>query len=162
MKVTHRLLLASVVLVCFVSCDQVTKIMARSHLRSEPSLSCLGDMVRLTYAENPGGFLSLGASLPSEVRTWLFVPFTAVLLLGVGVMLVRDGTISTTKTIGLSLIAAGGVGNLIDRVAFGTVRDFLNVGIGPLRTGVFNVADLAITTGVVLLLALAVFSRDRA
>jgi signal peptidase II len=149
-------------MVLFVSCDQVTKIVAQSRLKSEPSLSCLGGMVRLTYAENPGGFLSLGASLPSEVRSWLFVPLTAMLLVGLGVVLVRDGTLSTTKVVGLSLMAAGAAGNLIDRVAFGTVRDFLNVGIGPLRTGVFNVADFAVTTGVVLLLALSVFSRDRA
>ena len=53
---------------------------------------------------------------------------------------------------GLLLFLAGGVSNLIDRVTLGRVIDFLNVGIGPLRTGIFNIADMAIIAGVVILI----------
>ena len=53
---------------------------------------------------------------------------------------------------GLLLFVAGGISNLVDRIAMGSVIDFLNVGIGPIRTGIFNVADVAILAGIALLL----------
>jgi signal peptidase II len=52
----------------------------------------------------------------------------------------------------LSLVCAGGIGNLIDRFSWGYVRDFLNVGLGPIRTGIFNVADAAMMAGCFLVL----------
>jgi signal peptidase II len=52
--------------------------------------------------------------------------------------------------VGLALIVGGGVGNLIDRLNAGVVRDFIDIGIGSIRTGVFNLADLAITVGTVV------------
>ena len=58
----------------------------------------------------------------------------------------------TSAALGLALVVAGGVSNLADRVAHGAVVDFLNVGLGSLRTGIFNVADMAIMTGVGLIL----------
>ena len=58
------------------------------------------------------------------------------------------------------MIVAGGVSNWIDRVMRGSVPDFINLGIGPVRTGIFNVADVAITLGAVVLL-LAEFRRGR-
>ncbi|HEX8522706.1 MAG TPA: signal peptidase II, partial [Tepidisphaeraceae bacterium] len=54
--------------------------------------------------------------------------------------------------VGLTLVAAGGVSNLADRIAHGSVIDFLNVGIGSLRTGIFNLADMAIMAGMAMLL----------
>ena len=55
--------------------------------------------------------------------------------------------------VGLVLFVAGGLSNLVDRIAIGSVIDFLNIGIGPIRTGIFNVADVAIMLSMVLLLA---------
>ena len=60
----------------------------------------------------------------------------------------------------LVLILAGGIGNLIDRVSHqGLVTDFINLGIGPIRTGVFNVADIAVTTGGLVAIALSFRGR---
>ena len=50
------------------------------------------------------------------------------------------------------MFLAGGLSNLVDRIAMGSVIDFLNIGIGPIRTGIFNVADVAIMAGIALLL----------
>jgi signal peptidase II len=58
----------------------------------------------------------------------------------------------THSVLGLALVVAGGVSNLADRVARGTVVDFLNVGVGSIRTGIFNVADMAIMAGIALTL----------
>lgn len=114
-------------------------------------MSFLAGTLRLEYAENAGGFLGLGDSLPGELRTGLF---TYGCTAGVAAILVYlfFARLSALQALALSLISAGGIGNLIDRWTCGTVRDFLNVGLGPIRTGIFNVADAAMMAGCVLIL----------
>lgn len=149
----HRLLLALGILVSFVGCDQVTKQIATETLQNEPSVSLLNNTVRLEYALNPGGFLSLGASLPSSVRTGFFIGMNVLLLGGVAVFLIRSSRLHPVAFLSLTCILAGGIGNLIDRVANqGLVIDFINLGVGSLRTGVFNVADIGVTCGAVTLM----------
>ena len=145
-----RLLLLGALIVSSVGCDQATKAIANAAIGSGPSLSYFGDTVRLTYAENPGGFLSVGANLPPAVRSLVFGAVPALVVLGLMVPLVRNHALSRGEAIALALIVSGALGNLIDRLVLGAVRDFLNVGIGPLRTGIFNVADVAVTMGVAL------------
>src|SRR4051812_17666326 len=126
-----------------IGCDQVTKHMATTHLMGVPGQSFLGDSIRLQYAENTGAFLSLGSQLPAGLRTALFTFGTAIILATCAVAIVRHHR-TTPAVFGLGLVVAGGVSNLADRVTHGSVIDFLNVGIGSLRTGIFNVADMAI------------------
>jgi signal peptidase II len=141
--------LCLVMLSC-IGCDQATKAMARGGLVGK-SIFFLGDAVRLEYAENTGAFLSLGASLPSRTRTLLFVGGTSLIILGLLVALARYRQGSMAGAFGLALLAGGAVGNLIDRVIYGgAVVDFVSLGLGPFRTGIFNLADVAITLGVVL------------
>jgi len=146
-----RLLAVAGVVASTVACDRVTKLAASHGLAGRPRLSFLGDLLRLEYVENQGGFLSLGARLPEPARIWLFVLGTAALLGWVGIMLARQ-VLAGKRHLGLALMWAGGLANLADRVARGRVVDFLNVGVGPVRTGIFNVADVAITLGAVLVL----------
>ena len=97
-------------------------------------------------------FLGLGNSLSPEVRFWLLTVATAVLLLGLTVFLIVQWQMPRFSFIALSCVLAGGLGNMIDRLVHdGRVIDFLNLGLGSLRTGIFNIADIAITGGVVLL-----------
>jgi signal peptidase II len=133
-----------------VGCDRVTKHIATQRLAGLPTRSYFADTLRLGYAENPGGFLSLGAGLPAPVRTIVFTAATGVLLVMLIAAACRNGW-DRWRTVALSLFIAGGASNWIDRFATGRVVDFLNVGIGSLRTGVFNVADMAIMAGVALL-----------
>ena len=133
---------------------------ARRSLADAPPVSLLAGALRLEYAENAGGFLSLGAELPGRVRFFLFIPLVAVILAG-SLALAQRST-SVLQLWGLSLLAGGGAGNLIDRIAHdGRVVDFINLGLGPLRTGVFNLADVAVTTGVVLLAFSGLRPADR-
>jgi signal peptidase II len=134
-----------------VGCDRVTKHVATLTLEGQPVRSYLGDTIRLGYAENTGGFLSLGAELPDSVRTAVFTIATGLVLLALVVVAIR-GRWSGLKLAALVLFVAGGASNWIDRALRGSVVDFLNVGIGSLRTGIFNVADMAIMLGVALLL----------
>ena len=122
------------------------------------------DTFRLTYAENSGAFLSLGEALPDQIRSIIFIGGIGLLsLAAVWAALFARG-LSRRQVIALSLIASGGIGNWIDRLTNdGRVTDFLNVGIGNLRTGVFNVADMVLMAGVALyLLDASIRSRSAA
>jgi signal peptidase II len=134
--------------------DQWTKQLATEHLKNMPTKSWLSDLFRLQYATNEGAFLSLGASLPPAARYWVLTIGVGLLLLSLCVYALFSEVIWKTKLDGVqvgaySLIASGGFSNWIDRARFeGSVVDFMNMGLGPLRTGVFNVADLAILGGI--------------
>jgi signal peptidase II len=143
-------LLAAVLILTTIGCDRVTKHLATAHLAEAPRQSFLADTLRLEYAENNGAFLSLGSNLPDEIRTGLLTYGVALGLLVVAVVAVRNRW-SGTSLAGAALIWAGGVSNLVDRAVRGSVVDFMNVGLGSLRTGIFNVADIAILGGAVLI-----------
>ena len=132
-----------------ISCDRATKHIAATTLVGAPSQSFLADLVRLEYVENTGGFLSLGSELPLAVRTGLFTVGTGLALLAtvVGAILFRW---SGWPLVGLTLFVAGGASNWLDRVVRGSVIDFINIGFGPVRTGIFNLADVAIMAGVAM------------
>jgi signal peptidase II len=133
--------------------------MASQWLGDGPVQSYLGDTVRLQYVLNPGGFLSLGSSLPPSVRSWLFVGFNSTVILGMVGLLIFRWNARPVQFISLAYVLAGGIGNMMDRMTQdGLVTDFLNVGIGPIRTGIFNVADVALCFGAI---ALVICSRDR-
>ncbi|MEZ5320001.1 MAG: signal peptidase II [Vicinamibacterales bacterium] len=144
-RATRRLVLLLAILGT-IGCDRVTKHLASTTLAEGPDRSYLGDTIRLEYVRNPGGFLSLGATLPPAVRAAVFTVATGTMLVLVTVAALRRG-LSGWPALGLALFVSGGLSNWADRVTHGSVVDFLNVGIGSLRTGVFNVADVAIMVG---------------
>ena len=155
------LLLAAVMIPC-VGCDQATKGMAARELKGRSPVSFLGETVRLTYAENAGGFLSLGAELPRPVRTGIFIVCMSLFVLGMFGFALAGRTLGWAQVLAMGLLAAGGVGNLVDRIARGYARDFIFLRMGTVHTGVFNVADIAITLGVALLLIRSWTVRTRA
>ncbi len=137
------------IIAAVIGIDQFTKELARPLARMAPKH--YGPLT-LTYAENRGAFLSLGANLPEGVRAWLFNGLVAVGLIAVTIMLFRR-TEKQGDEVPFALIIGGGIGNLIDRLRFdGAVTDFLYLHAGSLHTGIFNVADMAITAGAVWLL----------
>jgi len=151
-----RMLLLVVLVTTCIGCDQATKTLATDLMQSSPPISLLADTIRIEYAENPGAFLGLGSTLPRSTRTLIFgVANGALLLLMLGTLVLKWRMLRV-PFLGLGLMAGGGLSNLIDRVLRdGRVTDFLNLGIGPIRTGIFNVADVAIVVGVGLLLVAA-------
>ena len=154
-RIATRVTLIAIALVT-IGCDRVTKQAATTLLADAPVRSYFGDTVRLAYAQNTGGFLSWGADWPPAVRTGVFTVGTCVLLLWLLAQASRRRW-SPAAMLGITLFAAGAVSNWIDRVLHGSVVDFLNVGIGPVRTGIFNVADVALMVGV----AVVVFTEAR-
>lgn len=150
-KATKATIITTVVAVSVVT-DQVTKVIARDALEGEPVRRYLGDTLRLTFIENHGAFLGLGGNLPETARTLIFTVFVSLMLVAFLIWVWRTPDFSKRALVASSLVVGGGIGNLIDRVTNnGGVADFLNIGIGSLRTGIFNVADVWIVVGGVML-----------
>ena len=151
MKIFRRGVLLCLLVAGTAGCDRVTKHLALTTLAGMPEQSYFGDTIRLDYHENPGGFLSAGANWRPELRTAVFQIANGLFLLGALILAVKLKW-SRLGGIGLMMFLAGGVSNLVDRIAMGRVIDFLNIGVGPVRTGIFNVADVAIMAGIGLLM----------
>jgi signal peptidase II len=154
MKARFKIILFCVSSLLFIGCDRVTKHMAREHLMFHPPLTYLHNTFILEYTENTGAALSLGDTLSKPLSFWLLSVLPSLFLLALFVYTVRKvSELSNWKLFAFSLIFAGGLGNIIDRIAYDRhVTDFMNVGIGDLRTGIFNVADMCVTAGVIVLL----------
>jgi signal peptidase II len=145
-----RWTIPAILLLTTVIGDRLTKYLAEAHLVGAPAQSYFGNLVRLEYAENSGAFLSLGANLPDGLRTAVLTIGVAVLLTVVAILAIKHRW-GGVPLYGVALMWAGGASNLVDRAARGHVVDFLNVGIGSLRTGIFNVADVAVMLGAILI-----------
>ncbi len=167
MDIFKKIFFLLLILAISVSCDQTTKALAKTHLKANPPIIYWNDLVRLQYSENPGAFLGLGANFPEEVRFLLFTLFTGVILLGLFIFVLVNHSIGPWITLAFSLVIGGGMSNLLDRMLYnGRVVDFMNIGVetpwGPVRSGIFNVADMAITGGVIFLFLLSFNSNNEA
>jgi signal peptidase II len=153
MPLRRRMALIVITLACCVACDQQTKSLATENLRGREPRSFLAGTVSFEYVENAGSFLGLGDSLPIAWRNAVFVYGCTVGVAALLLYALLAARLGAIQILSLSLMCAGGIGNLLDRwICGGYVRDFLNVGIGPLRTGIFNVADVALMAGGILAL----------
>ncbi|HET9370800.1 MAG TPA: signal peptidase II [Vicinamibacterales bacterium] len=144
--------LLCVLVAATIGCDRVSKQLAVTNLAGAAPRSMLGGTVRLEYTENAGGFLSLGADWPVVVRTTVFTGATGLGLVGLAAFAYSLRR-RWWPLVGLTLFVAGGLSNWVDRVVAGHVVDFMIVGYGPLRTGVFNVADVALMLGAAIFAA---------
>lgn len=136
-----------------VSCDQISKSLAKEYLMNKGTFSYFHDFFRLEYVENTGAAMSLGASLPQPYNFLLLsvIPLLIMLAL-IGYALLHIKQLSNFRMVAFALVFAGGIGNIIDRILRDRhVTDFMNLGIHNLRTGIFNVADICITVGVICL-----------
>ncbi|MDA3896381.1 MAG: signal peptidase II [Desulfobacteraceae bacterium] len=136
-------------LLLLVGCDRLTKIQAIDSLKGNNPISYFGGFFKFIYVENSGAMLGLGGTLPGDLRFYIFTVAVGIILFG-GLIYIAIKPMSKINLILGLLIVGGGFGNLYDR-AFndGLVVDFMLIGIGPLRTGIFNVADIAITVGAI-------------
>ena len=148
MNIRNRV--AIIILICLpcVGCDQVTKLLASEYLSKDVMDSYFYDLLRLGYTENIGAFLGMGSQLQDQYRFLIFTVFVGCFLTGFLIYMIFSSKQTFISLFALSLMFAGGSSNFFDRaVNDGAVIDFLNIGIGSFRTGIFNVADIAILAG---------------
>ena len=155
----HRLLGFSIAGIIFVA-DQVSKYIVTYPLQlQQRRVMQVLEFFDLRWVENYGvsmGFLTAS----SDTGRWLLVLLTAAISAGVVAWIWREKR--RDDAIALALVLGGAVGNIVDRIRFGYVVDFADLHFGEWRPFlIFNVADAAITIGVLLLLVRALLTRDK-
>ncbi len=133
--------------------DRLTKVWVSAHVQLGGAIPIVPRVLRITHWTNEGAAFSLFAdsASPHAVR-WGLVAFTLIAAAAVLVAMVRLGSRFTLTTFALALILAGAVGNVHDRIAYGSVVDFIEVHIFSYHFPDFNVADSAVVVGACLLL----------
>lgn len=158
-RLSRSACLVPVLLACIGS-DQLTKWLAVRYLAPASPLSFFFDTLRLSYVENSGGFLGLLGGLPEDLRFLLLTCGVAGLVIPGLLAILWSTTLRLSTAILAILVLGGGLSNLVDRlVNDGKVIDFLNIGLGGFRSGIFNLADVWILFGSFALGAV-IFQRD--
>lgn len=139
-----------IVVMCNFGCDQITKTIVRQEIDYHQNIRFFSDHITLTKVENVGAFLSLGESLPWAVK-FIFLSILPVLILAGGIYLLLTKTdLSKAFIVGTSFVIGGGIGNVYDRLLYGSVTDFLHIDFILFQTGIFNMADVSIMFGVIV------------
>ncbi|MEZ4265177.1 MAG: signal peptidase II [Myxococcota bacterium] len=133
-----------------------------SYLVTEREVAVTGDWFKLVYAENPGAAFGFMKGLPAKVRDLVFLVLTVIVGLVILVVLVRMPLQHRLVPLALTGVLAGAAGNFVDRIRYGYVIDFLDMDLGFMHWPTYNVADIAISVGVVLLLLDMTFNKQSA
>jgi len=150
-RLTRNTLLLSLLLMN-IGCDQVSKEIARSSLDYHRHQEVLGSFLSLIKIENTGAFLSMGHDWPEWIRMVLLNIMPVVFLVVGCYILLTNRKMSLLMACGLGFMLGGGIGNMIDRLLYGSVTDFLHMDLFLFQTGIFNLADVSIMVGVGLML----------
>ncbi len=129
--------------------DQITKYIIRTHVQLYDTVTVIPGFFNITYVRNKGAAFGILSSLPEFWRSAFFIAVTIVAVAAIIALIIK--TTDRLPVYAFSLIAGGAMGNLIDRIRYGEVVDFIQWYVKSHYWPSFNVADSAITIGVVLL-----------
>jgi signal peptidase II len=153
-----KAVLFAAVLGVVVGLDLATKLIVTRTINLYQQIPIVGDYVRLTYIHNPGA--AFGIELGEHSRI-IFLVLSAVALVALGAMYWFTPATDRLRLAAIALICGGALGNLTDRVrSQAGVVDFLDIGVGTVRWPVFNVADMAVTAGAIIL-ALSLWKEEK-
>ena len=149
----NRYSLITLIVGLSIAFDQLSKIWVRNNFESYIEKSIIGDVFTLIKVENTGAFLGMGSELSEIPRILLLIVLPIIVLISISLYTYLEKTLDQTSIIGFSLIIGGGIANIFDRIVYGSVTDFLYINLGGIfKTGIFNIADVSVTTGMILIL----------
>jgi signal peptidase II len=158
-KKVLRTLIILTILSSNIGCDQISKNIVRQQVDYNEQVSLINNFLTLTKIENTGAFLSLGQSLPQPIKS-LLLTILPLLVLGLAfIYLLTKKNLSNLTIIAICFIVGGGIGNIYDRLIYGSVTDFLHIDFIIFQTGIFNMADVSIMTGTFIVLFESYFKR---
>jgi signal peptidase II len=153
-----RILLILLMLSINIGCDQLSKTIVRHKLEYYEQVRFLGGHFTLIKVENEGAFLSVGNTLSGPLR-FILLNLLPLLAVAAGLVFMLTRELTRTTLISVVLIVGGGFGNIYDRIRYGSVTDFMHIKFGSLQTGIFNVADVSIMLGMIILIVHAFFKK---
>lgn len=152
----NRNLFIILLIVFNIAIDQITKVLVRANISLEPreEIQLIGDKFILTNVYNKGAFLGMGSDL-SDTTRWIFLLILPVLVLGyVSYYIFKNKELDKLSLIAFCCIIGGGVANVYDRFVYGKVTDFFHIDLGGIfKTGIFNLADMSVTFGLIALVS---------
>ena len=151
MKLSRNL--SIILLIIFnIAIDQISKVIVRANIEIREVIELIGDKFILTNVYNRGAFLGMGSEMNDTLRLILLLVLPTLVLGYLIYYIVTNKTLDKLSTIALSCIAGGGIANVFDRIAFGKVTDFFFIDLGGVfKTGIFNVADMSVSFGMIVL-----------
>ncbi|OZV67264.1 signal peptidase II [Winogradskyella aurantia] len=158
----NRNLFIVLLIVVNIAVDQISKVLVRANFEYGEIKSLIGDKFIMQYVENKGAFLGMGSDMNDSLKL-IFLLILPVVVLGYVVYyIITNKDLDRTSLIAFSCIAGGGIANVFDRITRGEVTDFFFINLGGVfKTGIFNFADLSVTTGMVLLLLAGLFNNRK-
>ena len=154
-----RNFLLSITLVANVSCDQISKEIIRQKMEYHVPITFVKQHLTLIKVENTGAFLSVGSALPELLKTIILKVLPVLALCCCLIYALRAKQLSIITATGICFFAGGGIGNIYDRIVHGSVTDFAHIDFVIFQTGIFNMADVSIVVGMILI-AVNSFSRQ--
>ena len=152
----NRNISISIIIALSIFLDQISKILIRNNVEQYSDIKLIGEYFILTNVENSGAFLGMGSGFSPIMKSVFLIILPIIVLISIIVYVYRDKEIDKVSLIGFSIIIGGGIGNIFDRIIYGSVTDFLFIDLGGIfKTGIFNIADLAVTTGMILILLMS-------
>lgn len=150
---SKRNLYISILIIVNIALDQISKVIARANLTPYEEVEVLGSVFTLNNVENDGAFLGLGGDFHPFIKIALLWLLPILVLGFVLRMVIKDKTLDHMSLFGFCCIVGGGIANVFDRIVYGSVTDFMHIDFGgPLKTGIFNIADMSVMIGLGCLL----------
>ncbi len=157
-----RTLKIIILIVVNIALDQISKFYVRANVGYQTSRDIIGENFILTNVENSGAFLGMGSDMSPTMKV-IFLWILPILVLGYVVYYIfSNKALDRLSLLAFCCIIGGGIANVYDRIKYGSVTDFLHIDLGGgMRTGIFNVADMSVTFGMIMLLIASFVYRKK-
>lgn len=152
-----------VLLIVFnIAIDQISKVLVRANFEYGEIKNLIGEKFLMQYVENKGAFLGMGSDMNPTLKL-IFLLILPTLVLGYVIYyIIKTKELDRLSLIAFCCIVGGGIANVFDRMVRGEVTDFFFINLGGVfKTGIFNIADLSVTTGMIMLLIGGFLSRNK-
>lgn len=161
MKFTRRTVFIVTTIILTIAVDQISKVLVVNNIEERTdfsygeTISLIGDSFTMMHVKNEGAFLGMGSELNGTLKIVLLLILPVIVLGFVLRHIFKDKSLDNWSLFAFSSIIGGGIANVYDRFAYGEVTDFLYIHItDTIRTGIFNLADLSVTTGMIILVVM--------
>ena len=147
-----RAILTVLIVLFNIGIDQLSKSIVRYSISDNEAIPILKGTIVFIKAENIGAALGIGAGLPSMLKIFYLQLLPIFILLFLFRMIVTDKELPRLIIIGVAIAIGGAFGNVLDRILYGSVTDFIQLHFGTYTSGIFNIADISVVIGLVLVI----------